>query len=104
MEQGQQMITIQYVGEPVNNPQILGSAALAALTTIGRAGCYVNAEVNPTVHNFNETDVARVVAAVANKSKAEGITIKVENTKKPALSREDGERLINALKGLFEFE
>ena len=102
MEQGQQTITIQYVGETPNDPQLLGIAATAALSVIAKHGYFVNTKVNPTVHNFTETDVAQMVAMIANKSKTKGVTIKVENTTKPVLNREDGEKLIRTIKSLFD--
>ena len=90
MEQGQQTITIQYVGETVNNKELLGTAAIAALTVIAKNGYFVNAEVNPTVHNFTETETAKVIAAIASKSKSNGVTVKIEAPyMKPVYSDED---------------
>jgi hypothetical protein len=96
-----QTIVIQYVGERASDT-VQSTAVLSFLNTLAHNGVYVDATIDPIAHHFSETDVAQVTAMVANKSKAKGVTIKVENTKKPVLSREDGERLINALKGLFE--
>lgn len=96
-----QTIVIQYIGEKASD-NIQSTAVLSFLNTLARNGVYVDATVDPIAHHFSETDVAQVTAMVASKSKAKGVTIKVENTRRPVLSREDGERLINTIKGLFE--
>lgn len=96
-----QTIVIQYVGESPAMNEVLVKAAVSAITAIANNGFYVDTTVDPTVTHFTENDVAQVVAMMANKAKAKSVTIKVENSK-PALSREDGERLIRTIKGLFD--
>ena len=96
-----QTIVIQYVGEQADN-DIQSAAVVAFLNTLARGGVYVDTTVDPIAHHFTETDVAQVTAMIANKSKTKGVTIKVENTTKPVLNREDGEKLIRTIKSLFD--
>lgn len=100
MGQGQQTITIQYVGETPNDPQLLGAAAIAALNVLANNGYFVNTEVNPTVHNFTETDVAQIVAMMANKTKNKGATIKVETSQIPVLNKEDKEKFFGFMRAI----
>ena len=96
-----QTIVIQYVGEQADH-NVEYAAVVAFLNTLARGGVYVDDTVDPTAHHFSENDVAQITAMMANKAKAKGVTIKVENTTKPVLNREDGEKLIRTIKSLFD--
>lgn len=96
-----QTIVIQYVGERAGH-DVQSAGVMALLNTLSKNGVYIDATVDPTAHHFSENDVAGVCAMVANKAKAKGVTIKVENTMKPVLNKEDGEKLIRTIKSLFD--
>ena len=90
-----QTIVIQYVGEQADH-NVESAAVVAFLNTLAKGGVYVDATIDPIAHHFTETDVAKVVAMIADKSKATGVTIKVENPmRKAGLSKKDRDKILS---------
>ena len=81
-----QVIVIEYDGNKADD-EVQSYGVLAFLSEIARRGTLVNAEINPVVHHFTESDMAMFAASATKKQK--GVTIKVERQSKPKIVLDD---------------
>jgi len=95
-----QVLVIQYVGNMPTQPQVE-----YAVEALQRAGCHIDATVQPTVISLNEKEQAQAMAmhAIRKERRGEGITITVKN-QEPIITEEKAKKLATALRQILADE